>query len=45
MTSFFKRYAEGGTSDLHIHMPQRLLPTTVSHCPLEVLMVTGKSIS
>lgn len=38
MTSFFKRYADGGTSDLHIHMPQRLLPTTVSHCPLEVLV-------
>ncbi len=38
MTSFFKRYADGGTSDLHIHMPQRLLPTTVSHCPIEVLV-------
>ena len=38
MTSFFKRYADGGTSDRHIHMPQRLLPTTVSHCPLEVLV-------
>jgi hypothetical protein len=38
MTSFFKRYADAGTSDLHIHMPQRLLPTTVSHCPLEVLV-------
>ena len=38
ITSFFKRYADGGTSDLHIHMPQRLLPTTVSHCPLEVLV-------
>ena len=38
MTSIFKRYADGGTSDLHIHMPQRLLPTTVSHCPLEVLV-------
>ncbi|MFJ4605762.1 hypothetical protein [Pseudomonas atacamensis] len=38
MTSFFKRYADGGTSALHIHMPQRLLPTTVSHCPLEVLV-------
>lgn len=38
MTSIFKRYADGGTSDRHIHMPQRLLPTTVSHCPLEVLV-------
>ncbi|MDD0983987.1 DUF262 domain-containing protein [Pseudomonas shahriarae] len=38
MTSFFQRYADGGTSDLHIHMPQRVLPTTVSHCPLEVLV-------
>lgn len=38
MTSFFQRYAHGGTSDLHIHMPQRFLPTTVSHCPLEVLV-------
>lgn len=38
MTSFFKRYADGGTSDLHIHMPQRLLSTTVSHCPIEVLV-------
>lgn len=38
MTSFFKRYADGGTSDLHFRMPQRLLPTTVSHCPLEVLV-------
>ncbi|NHN68998.1 hypothetical protein G7W60_14250 [Pseudomonas fluorescens] len=38
MTSIFKRYADGGTSDLHIHMPQRLLPMTVSHCPLEVLV-------
>ncbi|MGY2277561.1 hypothetical protein ACW9H0_08000 [Pseudomonas monsensis] len=38
MTSFFKRYANGGTSDLRINMPQRLLPTTVSHCPLEVLV-------
>lgn len=38
MTSFFKRYSDGGTSDLHIHMPQRFLPTTVSHCPLEVLV-------
>ena len=38
MTSIFKRYADGGTSDRHIHMPQRLLPTSVSHCPLEVLV-------
>lgn len=38
MTPFFKRYANGGTSDLHIHMPQRLLPTTISHCPIEVLV-------
>ncbi|MBD8562428.1 MULTISPECIES: DUF262 domain-containing protein [Pseudomonas] len=38
MTPFFKRYADGGTSDLHIHMPQRLLPATVSHCPIEVLV-------
>lgn len=38
MTSFFKRYADGGTSDRHIHMPQPPLPTTVSHCPLEVLV-------
>lgn len=38
MTSIFKRYADGGTSDRHIHMPQRVLPTTVSHSPLEVLV-------
>ncbi|OAJ49602.1 hypothetical protein [Pseudomonas marginalis] len=38
MTSIFKRYADGGKSDLHINMPQRLLPTTVSHCPLEVVV-------
>lgn len=38
MTSFFRRYADGATSDWPIHMPQRLLPTTVSHCPLEVLV-------
>lgn len=38
MTSFFKRYADGGSPNLHIHMPQRLLTTTVSHCPLEVLV-------
>ena len=38
MTSSFKRYADGGTSDRHIYMPQRLLPTTVSHYPIDVLV-------
>lgn len=38
MTSFFQRYADVGTSDMHIQMPQRFLPTTVSHYPLDVLV-------
>lgn len=38
MTFSFKRYADGGTSDRHIYMPQRLLPTTVSHYPIDVLV-------
>lgn len=38
MTSFFQRYADVRTSDMHIQMPQRFLPTTVSHYPLDVLV-------
>ncbi len=38
MTSFFQRYADVGRSDRHIQMPQRFLPTTVSHYPLDVLV-------
>lgn len=38
MTSIFQRYADDQAQDLHIQMPQRFLPTTISHYPIEVLL-------
>ena len=38
MTSIFQRYAEDETSELRIQMPQRVLATTVSHYPIDVLV-------
>jgi hypothetical protein len=38
MTSIFQRYADDEAQDLHIQMPQRFLPTTPSHYPIEVLL-------
>jgi hypothetical protein len=38
MTSIFQRYADDEAQDLHIQMPQRFLPTTISHYPIEVLL-------
>lgn len=38
MTSIFQRYADDQAQDLRIQMPQRFLPTTISHYPIEVLL-------
>lgn len=38
MIPLFQRYADVGTSDMSIQMPQRCLPTTVSHYRLDVLV-------
>lgn len=38
MTSIFQRHADDETTDPNIQMPQRVLPTTVSHYPIEVLV-------
>lgn len=38
MTSIFQRYADDEKPDLNIQMPQRFLPTTVSHYPIDVLV-------
>lgn len=38
MTSIFQRYADDETSELRIQMPQRVLATTVSHYPIDVLV-------
>jgi hypothetical protein len=38
MTSIFPRYADDEKPDLNIQMPQRFLPTTVSHYPIDVLV-------
>lgn len=38
MTFISQRYADAGTPDLNIQMPQRILPTTVSHYPIDVLV-------
>ncbi|MNL01358.1 hypothetical protein D3C87_1218260 [compost metagenome] len=37
MTSVFQRYADDETSDMRIRMPQRVLPTTISHYPIDIL--------
>ena len=37
MTSVFQRYADDKTSDMRIRMPQRVLPTTTSHYPIDIL--------
>lgn len=37
MTSVFQRYTDDETSDLRIQMPQRILATTISHYPIDVL--------
>lgn len=37
MTSVFQRYADDETSDLCMQMPQRVLTTTISHYPIDVL--------
>lgn len=38
MTSIFQRYADEKPSGLRIRMPQRVLATTVSHYPIDVLV-------
>ena len=38
MTSLFQRYADDETSDMRIRMPQRVLATTISHYPIDVLV-------
>lgn len=38
MTSIFRRYAGDEPSELRIQMPQRVLATTVSHYPIDVLI-------
>ncbi|MFJ3429731.1 MULTISPECIES: hypothetical protein [Pseudomonas] len=38
MSPAFQRYADDEISDLSIRMPQRVLPTSVSHYPIEVLV-------
>ena len=38
MIPAFQRYADDEISDLSIQMPQRVLSTTVSHYPIEVLV-------
>lgn len=38
MTSIFQRYAHDKPSELRIQMPQRVLATTVSHYPIDVLV-------
>lgn len=38
MTSIFQRYADDQPTELRIHMPQRVLATTVSHYPIDVLV-------
>ncbi|WP_095181560.1 hypothetical protein [Pseudomonas sp. Irchel 3F6] len=38
MTSIFQRYADDEPSELRIQMPQRVLATTVSHNPIDVLV-------
>ncbi|MFS0828059.1 hypothetical protein [Pseudomonas phoenicis] len=38
MTSTFQRYADDVPSELRIQMPQRVLATTVSHYPIDVLV-------
>jgi hypothetical protein len=38
MTSIFQRYADDEPSELRIQMPQRILATTVSHYPIDVLV-------
>ena len=38
MTSIFQRYAHDEPSELRIQMPQRVLATTVSHYPIDVLV-------
>jgi len=37
MTSLFQRYADDETSDMRIRMPQRVLATTISHYPIDIL--------
>lgn len=38
MTSIFQRYADDQPTELCNHMPQRVLATTVSHYPIDVLV-------
>lgn len=38
MTSILQRYADNEPSELRIQMPQRVLATTVSHYPIDVLV-------
>ena len=38
MSSIFQRYADDEPSELRIQMPQRVLATTVSHYPIDVLV-------
>ena len=38
MTSIFQRYADDEPSELRIQMPQRVLATTDSHYPIDVLV-------
>ncbi|UZS69302.1 hypothetical protein [Pseudomonas syringae] len=38
MTSIFQRYADHEPTELRIHMPQRILATTVNHYPIDVLV-------
>lgn len=38
MTSIFQRYADDEPTELRIHMPQRILATTVNHYPIDVLV-------
>lgn len=37
MTCLFQRYADNETSDMRIRMPQRVLATTISHYPIDIL--------
>ncbi|MGE8467840.1 MAG: hypothetical protein ACN6QE_17150 [Pseudomonas putida] len=37
MTAIFQRFADDETSDLRIRMPQRILATTISHYPIDIL--------
>lgn len=38
MTSIFQRFADDESSELRIHIPQRVLAATVSHYPIDVLV-------